>query len=392
MPIRKYIALFTFLILWPLILYAATRTVTATGNWSDTGTWLGGNIPVSTDDVLMNSSTGVTVQAAEDITAKTLVTGNSNTITVNSTGQLTIDNTGLDALTTNNNTTIVVDGTMIINGNMVDNNSLFFTITGTVIINGDLIMANNATIDVDGTGTLIINGSLTGNNNTDVNVDGEMEVNGDINVGNNSDLTGTGTLSVTGSCTDGSSSFCESSVLPIKLISFSANALKDHILLKWTTSEEENFDYFCVEKSISGTDFLCIGEVKGQEWSYDLSHYDFKDLNPYIGRTYYRLKAVDLNGFTEYHKIVKVEFYGHRAVDFYPNPSKGIVSLRLNFMPETEQVKVKITEISGREISSFYLQRGVTDYRNLISLDPGQYMVHLTDDQEISYRELLVVH
>ena len=52
--------------------------------------------------------------------------------------------------------------------------------------------------------------------------------------------------------------------MPVELVVFTATAAKLDGQLTWRTASEKNNAYFDVERSLTGTDFVKIGQVKGQ--------------------------------------------------------------------------------------------------------------------------------
>jgi len=97
------------LLLTPSILYSATITSLTTGNWSDGGTWVGGTVPLSTDNGVV--ATGHTVTITTDITVDNL--------TVNSGAILTDGGSAFKITCTGNlevNGTITIDGDFLLSG------------------------------------------------------------------------------------------------------------------------------------------------------------------------------------------------------------------------------------------------------------------------------------
>ena len=85
--------------------------------------------------------------------------------------------------------------------------------------------------------------------------------------------------------------------LPIELSDFSVRKKNAAAVeLNWTTSSEINNDFFTIEKSRNGFDFLEIGMLDGQGQSNSNNHYRFIDEQPYEGYNYYRLKQTDFDG------------------------------------------------------------------------------------------------
>ncbi len=93
--------------------------------------------------------------------------------------------------------------------------------------------------------------------------------------------------------------------LPIELLSFNAEYDGKNVRLYWATSSETNNDFFTVEKSADGIDFIEAGYVEGAGNSNSVIEYSFTDENPFT-LTYYRLKQTDFDGACTYSQIIGV--------------------------------------------------------------------------------------
>ena len=320
----------------PLLVYAATQTIVAIGNWGDTGIWSGGVIPSTSDDVNMNNNTDVTVLNGDDFTVTSLVTNNNNTININAGGKLTLDNlSGTALLTAGNNIVINVDGTLHISGNILINNNLVLNVTGTLIIDGDITLKNNASLDIATGGSVTVSGDFVAGNNTTVGVDGILDVSGSISVGNGSVLSGTGVVT-SGSGCSGPASFCSGAPLPVEIIFFTAKTSGNTVVLTWATATEENFDYFSIERSVDGKNFKEITQIQGKGNSFTRLDYNYIDDFPLEGISYYRLKSIDFDGYTEVFDNAMVMISGYTN-DFcvFPNPIiDKTFTLQTNFVSE----------------------------------------------------------
>jgi large repetitive protein len=101
---------------------------------------------------------------------------------------------------------------------------------------------------------------------------------------------------------------CASSPLPVKLVSFGANQIENHIMTNWVISEAIGFDKFELEKSNNVLNFENIHNVAVIKLGKETQSFNFKDVNPLEGINYYRLKMIDLDGTISFSKIVGVNF------------------------------------------------------------------------------------
>lgn len=114
----------------------------------------------------------------------------------------------------------------------------------------------------------------------------------------------------------------KSSALPIELLSFEASKLTETAaLIAWRTALEVNNDYMAVERSADGVSFTEIGRIKGAGNSDGPRSYQWVDERPFSGRNYYRLRQVDFDGKTTWHRIAALDFDVEQAgLSFYPSP------------------------------------------------------------------------
>ena len=110
------------------------------------------------------------------------------------------------------------------------------------------------------------------------------------------------------------------SPLPVKLISFTAEAVQSGVSLKWKVGTEDNVNAYDVLRKVGTSDFVKIGSVKAR----GIANYGFTDPSPIAGVNYYRLKVVDNDGAfkLEDPKAVNFDFNAQEIV-VYPNPIQG---------------------------------------------------------------------
>ncbi len=85
-------------------------------------------------------------------------------------------------------------------------------------------------------------------------------------------------------------------VLPIDLISFTANCKEDVVEVDFSVASQQNNDYFLVERSIDGVEWAELGTLQGENKSTNHKDYSILDFTPIDGMSYYRLTQVDFDG------------------------------------------------------------------------------------------------
>lgn len=327
-----------------------SQTMTTTGNWDNSGNWAAGNIgDLISENVILNNSVDPTIRTGFNYTIGDLTTGNNNDLIIQTGASLTLGASGNPKnLTTNNSTTLSVTGTLTIWGDLIVNNNISWNVTGSVVIKGNVNLGNNGIITVGGTGTVQVDGNFTGGNNTALTANGNVTIGGNLSVGNGSTVAGSGTVSVGGTCTDGSSTFCGTGPLPISLLFFQGRREGNEVITNWATASEINFDYFDVERSTNGKDFVSIGKVKGHGTTSVRNDYALSDEKPRIGKNYYRLKAIDFDNYTEYFNVISVDFSAGKIFLVSPNPSDGLsVGFVKNFISEGSTTLVIYDNLSN---------------------------------------------
>jgi len=139
--------------------------------------------------------------------------------------------------------------------------------------------------------------------------------------------------------------------LPIELLDFKAELVKDDVELTWVTATEINNDYFTIEKS-DGENFKQIAIIPGAGNSSSTKYYSKIDYEPFSGTSYYRLKQTDYDGKFTYSDVVSVTYQpadpGNEEDQLliFPNPSGGNFSVVVK--NATEKVTLTLFDNRGK--------------------------------------------
>ncbi len=175
--------------------------------------------------------------------------------------------------------------------------------------------------------------------------------------------------------------------LPVEFIAFDAMLEGDVVQLRWSTATEINSDYFVVERSADGQHFTSIGTVDGAGNTTFTTHYTLIDDAPLTGTSYYRLKQVDQDGNYEYTAIKSVQFKA-TAVQLYPNPTTGLVTLRWQGAIQ----RVEVYNVLGRLVHTQALHTDHTVAQlSLQQLHEGTYTVRLLNENGYATKRLVIV-
>jgi hypothetical protein len=99
---------------------------------------------------------------------------------------------------------------------------------------------------------------------------------------------------------------------PIRLLYFKAEKIADgRVQLDWATASEENNDYFLIERSLNGKEWVAIIQMPGAGNSSQTRTYQYIDENPILGISYYRLRQVDYDGTTSTSPLERIIIEGN---------------------------------------------------------------------------------
>tara|TARA_Y100000590_G_scaffold317944_1_gene359714 strand:+ start:267 stop:3701 length:3435 start_codon:yes stop_codon:yes gene_type:complete len=146
-----------------------------------------------------------------------------------------------------------------------------------------------------------------------------------------------------------------------------AAVLEEGIQLSWEMSDEEDFQYFILEKSVED-DFANPEAFEMIDTSYYDMEYILNEVN------YYRLAAVDHAGnVSDYSEIVEAAVLSideemipdvYALHQNYPNPFNPTTALRYD-LPEDARVSITIYDVMGRKVRSLINSEQSAGYRSI---------------------------
>ncbi len=159
--------------------------------------------------------------------------------------------------------------------------------------------------------------------------------------------------------------------LPVNMLSFTGKNNITENIINWTTTFEQNSDYFEVEHSNNGIEYTSVGKVntkRENDNSASNINYECIDSKPYTGHNYYRLKQVDLDGRMNIESQVIDVFRENdkSTIHAYPIPTNRIlhVECALEYEGATNLI---LTDLSGKLVKE--LQTLCTKGFNVMDID-----------------------
>ncbi len=190
------------------------------------------------------------------------------------------------------------------------------------------------------------------------------------------------------------------SPLPIELGDFSGKYMvtTNSNDLRWNTYNELNSEYFGIERSIDGTNWVEIGSVDAKGTSIVLVSYTFNDAKITEGLNFfYRLKTVDFDGSYTFSYIIEIKSHNRNIflTSLYPNPAADKVSLKVERLLDRD-IMVEIYSSSGHKwfSNTISIEKDHPQYIidiPLHQLTNGMYQVVIKSGAAITRHKLIVL-
>ncbi|MGB4843912.1 MAG: T9SS type A sorting domain-containing protein, partial [Ferruginibacter sp.] len=162
-------------------------------------------------------------------------------------------------------------------------------------------------------------------------------------------------------------------ILPLRLLSFTAQRKNAHAELNWRTDNEVNTSHFVIEKSFTGAAYTAIGNIPSANTA-GVHDYRFTDQSPGKGIIFYRLKQVDINGNYKYSETRTVYFSDDLVIKVYPTITSSVVTI----YGITKAVVYTLYDMNGRALMNGTAATGNKEI-NMSGYSPGVYFLKITD-------------
>ncbi len=190
----------------------------------------------------------------------------------------------------------------------------------------------------------------------------------------------------------------DNGVLPVELVSFTANLNGLNVVLKWKTATEVNNFGFEIEKSTDTKLFTKIGFVAGHGTSSTPNDYTFIDkASPQT--VSYRLKQIDRDGSFEYSPVVKVASSTKATelsiVSISPNTNVSSTTNISYTVPFDQEISLVVYDIEAREVMALPKEVKTAGLHTFIldvgPLKTGTYFLHLRSNSNNAISKFNVV-
>jgi len=186
--------------------------------------------------------------------------------------------------------------------------------------------------------------------------------------------------------------------LPIQLLSFTAKSTGQQVALAWSTAAEINNDYFTVERSADGEQFEALAKVDGSGTSSSTKNYQYDDLSPLKGISYYRLKQTDFDGHYSYSDI--------RAVTLDKKPDQQALTInqvgpnpfedRLNVTISNNSIGTVLLQLIDAGGKSVYSKKepgqlgtSTIELNGIYGIEAGTYLLHISCEGQTVTKKII---
>jgi hypothetical protein len=165
------------------------------------------------------------------------------------------------------------------------------------------------------------------------------------------------------------------------------------VSLKWSTYSERNNDFFTIERSTDGVNYVEIHKQVGAGNSTSELNYGAVDFLPEPGLNYYRLKQTDFDGNFEYFEPVAVNVIPAMLnMTLIPNPTSRDASVLLSSRSR-QHVSIEVIDLTGKQLyhTADFINEGNTSFTMPSETwNSGTYIVRVITDKETLTEKLIV--
>lgn len=186
-------------------------------------------------------------------------------------------------------------------------------------------------------------------------------------------------------------------VLSVDLVDFRGKWNNNQTQLDWKIMNNQLVQYFEVQRSLDGNNFITIDRIDKQYSGAAAIAYAFSEDVSGIGSStiFYRVKLITTGNTITYSPVINLSAKNKIKNDviIFPNPVKDIFQLQLFSMANTI-IEAGIFDLSGKQIKSYNIpvqkgNNGIT-LDGLIGKPPGIYMVLVNMNDE-TFRQKVVL-
>jgi len=186
-----------------------------------------------------------------------------------------------------------------------------------------------------------------------------------------------------------------STFLPVSLVDWKANLVKNNVVLNWTSLMEKDLSHYTIERSFDGVNYDKVATLNAIANGSIRKNYTYTDKIDKInqGTIYYRLKSADINGkdrISEVRVIRTINVTNTLAITAYPNPVVNELRISVPTKCHGKSVNFELYNINGIAVKRVVSQSaGNTETVNVQDLSAGLYIVKATYGTESAIQRVM---
>ncbi len=167
--------------------------------------------------------------------------------------------------------------------------------------------------------------------------------------------------------------FTIESTLPVVLSDFHGDIINNNINISWTSEEEINHDYYSLEWSTDGINYIEIYRENSFTNSIISKKHNYTHNNPQE-TNYYRLRMVDKDGKIDLSNILNIKYANKMStIKVYPT----VVLDKLTITHDIDEtIQIKIYNNQGKEVFTNNISNN--EQVDMSELSPGIYYLQTT--------------
>ncbi len=164
--------------------------------------------------------------------------------------------------------------------------------------------------------------------------------------------------------------FSTFTLLPVKLVAFTAQVKDKQVNINWTATTEQDTKTYTLQKSTDGVSWKDITTVSVKNSS-PTSNYFVNDAETFSGVVYYRLKQTDYKGFSTFSFVVKVNTNVSPAAAISVSTlARNAITIQVNTTMKDEYI-IDLFSTDGHKINSSKISIAAGNNNNTIYLPAG---------------------
>jgi hypothetical protein len=190
-----------------------------------------------------------------------------------------------------------------------------------------------------------------------------------------------------------------SDIIPVELITFTAETANGKVLLNWKTVTETNNKGFEIQRRTNNSDWTSVQFIKGYGTTTEMRQYSFNDDIQNIpgNQIYYRLKQIDFDGGYKFSKEASVQntyVLNYSLEQNFPNPFNPNTTIKYA-LPKAGMVTIKVFDLLGNLVKTL-VNENETSGSHIINFDAsglssGIYVYKIKSGEFSSSKKMMLM-